>query len=111
MHMLVGNLLANAVSYSRDGGRVRVRCAVEEGHAVAFVEDDGIGIPEEKLPRIFDEYYRTDEAAQHNKDSSGLGLAIARHVVRGHEIRLVLESRLGQGTRIWLHFPPDATPP
>jgi signal transduction histidine kinase len=111
MRMLVGNLLANAVAYSREGGRVRVRCGLQDGAAVAVVEDQGIGIPEEKLPRIFEEYFRTDEAAQHNKDSSGLGLAIARHVVRGHDIRLAVESRLGHGTRFTMHFPPRTTNP
>jgi two-component system phosphate regulon sensor histidine kinase PhoR len=72
--------------------------------AVVTVEDHGIGIPADKLPLIFDEYYRTDEAAQHNKDSSGLGLAIVRHVARSHGIGVRVQSRPGAGTLFTLTF-------
>ncbi len=72
------------------------------------VEDDGIGIVPEKLPRIFDDYYRTDEAVRHNRDSTGLGLAIARHVAAMHGIRVRVESAPGAGTRFTLRFPAPA---
>jgi signal transduction histidine kinase len=69
------------------------------------VEDEGIGIPAEKLPRIFDDYYRTEEAVRHNKDSTGLGLAIVRHVATSHRIRVRVESAPGRGTAVTLRFP------
>ncbi len=107
--MLLANIIANAVVYSTEGGIVRVRCdgAPADGPVVT-VEDEGIGIPAEKLPRIFDDYYRTEEAVRHNKDSTGLGLAIARHVAASHRIRVRVESAPGRGTMVTLRFPAEA---
>jgi len=104
--MLLTNVIANAVVYSTEGGIVRVRCdgTPADGPAVT-VEDEGIGIPAEKLPRIFDDYYRTEEAVRHNKDSTGLGLAIVRHVATSHRIRVRVESAPGRGTKFTLQFP------
>ena len=121
LKMLFTNLLANAVSYSERGGRVRVECApppspVHGGRPPASggqggggpqvaIEDHGIGIAREKLPRIFDPYYRTTEAVQHNKESTGLGLAIAREVAEANAIRIRIESAPHVGTRFTLTLP------
>ena len=107
LKMMLTNVISNAIVYSTEGGIVRVRCGVAppEGPVVT-VEDEGIGIPAEKLPRIFDDYYRTEEAVRHNKDSTGLGLAIVRHVALSHGIRVQVESAIGRGTRFTLRFPP-----
>ena len=106
LKMLLTNIVSNAVVYSAEGGIVRVRCeATPPEGPVVTVEDEGIGIPQEKLPRIFDEYYRTEEAIRHNKDSTGLGLAIVRHVAVNHGIRVRVESAPGRGTRFTLRFP------
>jgi signal transduction histidine kinase len=102
--MLFSNLLANAVLYSYEGGRVRVWCL--DGHGpIATVEDHGIGIAPDKLPHIFDEYYRTDEAVRHNKASTGLGLTIVRQVAQTHRIRVRVESSPGVGTKFIVRFP------
>ncbi len=106
--MLLMNLLSNAVVYSRHGGTVRVWCGPDGGRARARIEDDGIGIAREHLGRVFEEYYRTPQAVEHNKQSSGLGLAIVREVARAWGIRVRLASRPGEGTRVELLFPsPD----
>jgi signal transduction histidine kinase len=103
LKMLFENILSNAVTYSRPGGRVSLRCsAAAPGHVLVTIEDDGIGIAPEKLPRIFDEYYRTNEAVSHNSQSSGLGLTIVRHVAESHRIGIRVESRLGEGTKFEL---------
>jgi two-component system phosphate regulon sensor histidine kinase PhoR len=109
LKMLLTNVISNAVVYSTEGGTVRVQCsgAPPEGPIVT-VGDEGIGIPAEKLPRIFEEYYRTEEAVRHNKDSTGLGLAIARHVAQSHGIRVQVESSPGRGTQVTLRFPSSA---
>jgi signal transduction histidine kinase len=73
---------------------------------VVAVADRGIGIPADKLPHIFEDYYRTDEAVRHNKQSSGLGLAIVRHVAQEHGIRIRVESRPGVGTTFYLRLAP-----
>lgn len=106
LRMLLGNVLANAVAYSDAGGRVRVACSpLPEGGARVTVSDGGIGIPADKLPHIFDEYYRTDEAVRHNRESSGLGLAIVRHVAREGGVHIRVTSRPGAGTTFDMRFP------
>ncbi len=107
LKMLFGNLLSNAVNYSHEGGRIRIQCfRQEDSQLLVSIADEGIGIPPEKLPRIFDEHYRTNEAVRHNKESSGLGLAIVRHVAQLHGIHLRVESQPGKGTIFELRFLP-----
>lgn len=104
--MLLENLLANAIFYSKSGMTVRVICCLNpEGVPTITIQDEGIGIDPQKLPRIFDDYYRAKEAVTHYSDSSGLGLAIVRHVARLNHIRVQVESQLGIGTRFTLRFP------
>jgi signal transduction histidine kinase len=104
--MLVDNLLINAVSYSYDHGIVQVTCRTQQsGEALMVIRDQGIGIPKEKLPRIFDDYYRTEEAVQHNRASTGLGLAIVRQVACKDHVPLTVESAPGWGTRFTVTLP------
>jgi signal transduction histidine kinase len=104
--MLFTNLLANAVIYSHRDGEVRISCRPgPNSEPIVTISDDGIGIPAEKLPRIFEEHYRTKEAMQHNKESSGLGLSIVKQVVQMYKIQLRVESRPGSGTKFELRFP------
>jgi len=99
-------LLSNAVIYSQRNGQVNVSCKPGPNlEPVVVIEDNGIGIPADKLPRIFEEHYRTKEAVQHNKESSGLGLAIVKHVAEMYSIRIRVESRPGFGTKFELRFP------
>ena len=104
--MLIANLLTNAVNYSHPDASVEVRCEDTSDGPRVCIEDHGIGIAADQLPRIFEEYYRTPQAVQHNRLSSGLGMAIVREVAQNCRIRLRLASRLGQGTRCELLFPP-----
>jgi len=104
--MLVDNLLVNAVNYSYDHGNVQVTCRrLDDDGAVLVVYDQGIGIASDKLPRIFDDYYRTEEAVQHNQGSTGLGLAIVRQVARKDGIPITVESAPGWGTRFTVTVP------
>lgn len=106
VHMLLVNLVANAVNYSHDGGRVGVQCRQGPGGApVVTIADDGIGIPTKMLPRVFDEHFRTKEALAHNKESSGLGLAIVRQIAERYGIRLSVQSGVAHGTIFTLRFP------
>ncbi len=106
LKMLFDNLLSNAVAYSHPGGRVEVKCRLASSTMmIVAVRDEGIGIPAEKLPNIFDEHYRTKEAVQHNKESSGLGLAIVKNVAQFHRICLNVQSQPGKGTTFTLWFP------
>ena len=103
--ILLDNLLSNAVHYSRDGQSVWVTCLLKpDGRIAVVVRDQGIGIPAEKLPFIFDDYFRTSEAAAYNKASTGLGLALVRQAALADNIGVRVESAAGQGTVCYTRF-------
>jgi signal transduction histidine kinase len=104
--MLIDNLLHNAINYSYDGGCVAVACRqTDRTTACTVIRDHGIGIPADKLPRVFQDYYRTLEATQHNKTSTGLGLAIVRLVAQAVQATVRIESSPSWGTRVTLLMP------
>lgn len=105
MKMLFSNLLSNAVVYCHRGGRVEVRCVQPpDGCPTVTVADSGIGISPEKLPHVFDPYYRAEEAVRHHGESTGLGLTIVRHIAEAYGIRVRVESAPGVGTAFTLRF-------
>jgi signal transduction histidine kinase len=108
LKMLFVNVLTNAVVYSQRGGQVGLSCLPSPDGPVVVIEDHGIGIPADKLPHIFEEYYRTTEAVKHNQQSSGLGLAIVQQVAEDHRIRIRVSSRAAVGTRFELTLPAAA---
>ena len=92
------NLLDNAVKYSEKGGTVAVDSA-EQGDMVEIsVRDSGIGIPPKDLPRIFERFYRVDEARSRDNGGTGLGLSIVKHIVQAHGGTVHVESTPGKGT-------------
>jgi signal transduction histidine kinase len=104
--MIIDNILSNAINYSRDGQTVFVSSrAKPDGGALVVVRDRGIGILPEKLPRIFDDYFRTMEAAKHNHASTGLGLAIVRQSALAGKIGVRVETAPEQGSVFSLNFP------
>jgi len=107
VRMLFENILTNAISYSYTGGTVDVSCATNRAASdtAVVVSDKGIGIAEEQLPHIFDEYFRTKEAHEYNRSSSGIGLAIVKRVAQNHGLRLSVESAPKLGTTFRVHFP------
>jgi signal transduction histidine kinase len=99
------NLLENAVRHSPAGGRVRVAVDARDGRAVLAVEDSGPGIAREHQPRVFDRFYRVDDARSRDAGGIGLGLAIVRQIVLAHCGRLVLDSEPGRGSRFTIELP------
>ncbi|USI74579.1 ATP-binding protein [Sphingomonas morindae] len=92
MRRLLANLVENAVKY---GQRARIRLHVEEGSAVAEIGDDGPGLPDEEMERVFEPFYRAANADESGKTGSGLGLAVCRSIARAHggDVRLVRSAR------------------
>ena len=104
--ILLDNLVSNAVHYSHNKQSVWVTClAKPDGRIAVVVRDQGIGIPAGKLPFIFDDYFRTSEAAAFNKASTGLGLALVRQAALADNIGVRVESAAGKGTVVTLDFP------
>ena len=94
------------MNYSHDHGTVEIRCHPKGKSEISLtVQDHGIGIPPEKLPRIFDDYYRTEEAVKHNRTSSGLGLAVVRQVAHATQAAVQVESAPNWGTRFTVTLP------
>jgi two-component system sensor histidine kinase SenX3 len=99
------NLLDNAVKYSDEGDDVQVR-AVAIGTSVGLeVQDHGIGIPKADLERVFERFYRVDQARSRSTGGTGLGLAIVRHVATNHDGEVKVDSRLGEGSTFTLIVP------
>jgi signal transduction histidine kinase len=109
IQMFFNNLLSNAIAYSFDKGAIAVSCRKNQatGEPVVSIADQGIGIASDKLAHVFDEYYRTPEAAKYNPFSSGIGLSIVKRIAQNHGIRLVIESDPGKGTTIRSIFPAE----
>ena len=101
------NLLANAVKYTPEGGRVEEKLFKADGWAVLTVEDNGPGIAGEDLPHIFERFYRGDKARHRDEEHSGfgLGLSIAYWIVRNHGGQIEAQSKLGQGTTFTVRLP------
>jgi two-component system, OmpR family, heavy metal sensor histidine kinase CusS len=99
------SMLDNAVKYTPSGGRVALRAFQESSFAVIEVSDTGIGISEHDLPRIFDRFYRADQARSRGVPGSGLGLAIAQWVADAHKGSIEVSSRLGEGSIFRIRLP------
>jgi signal transduction histidine kinase len=102
---VLGNLLSNAFKFTDAGGTIRVEAARCDGGIQVEVEDTGVGIAEDKLPRIFEKFYQVENDAQPRTVGSGLGLAIAREIVEAHGGTIGAESREGNGTRFRVFLP------
>jgi two-component system, sensor histidine kinase len=102
-YQLLQNLVGNALKYT-DRGWVRVRCTTDADGIVILIEDSGIGIPADKLERIFDEYYQVDTHGT-KRMGVGLGLAIVKEVARLLGFSVRIQSRIGEGTQASLRIP------
>jgi signal transduction histidine kinase len=100
-------LLDNAVKFTPTGGRVSLSVRSADGRAIVTVEDTGVGIAPAELPRIYDRFYRGDDARRRS-DGAGLGLSIAKWISDTHGADIELVSTVGQGTRVTVRFPPTA---
>jgi signal transduction histidine kinase len=104
LHQVLGNLVANAIRYSPPGGRVLLRAGGSDGHARLEVVDEGPGIPVDEADRVFERFYRADQARSSTKGGSGLGLAIARGIVELHGGTIRAEQAEPHGCRMVVEF-------
>jgi two-component system, OmpR family, sensor histidine kinase SenX3 len=105
LEMAVHNLIANAIQYSPDASRVGVGVSVADGIVEIAVTDQGIGIPEDELDRVFERFFRVDPARSRNTGGSGLGLAIVKHVVQNHGGDIRVWSQPGRGSTFTIRLP------
>jgi len=100
------NIIDNAVKFTPDGGSVTIK-AYEEGNdsVVIQVVDTGVGIPKSEIPRLGERFYRVDKTRSRELGGTGLGLSIVKHLMRAHKGKIDIESKMGVGTTVSLHFP------
>lgn len=103
------NLIANSIHYGKDGGLTRIRFRDMLDKILIEVEDTGLGISKDDLPRIFERFYRTDKGRSREHGGTGLGLAIVKHVVEAHGERITVRSELGVGSTFSFTLPKVAT--
>lgn len=102
------NLIENAIKYSNEGGRVWIRTRQTEDKVQVSVEDEGIGIAEEHLNRLFERFYRVDKSRSTKAGGTGLGLSIVKHIAALFDADLKVESQLGKGTIFYVTFKREA---
>ena len=98
LHSAFSNLVSNAVRYTPEGGRIVLYWEVKEGKGIYRVEDSGIGIAEEHIPRLTERFYRVDRGRSRESGGTGLGLSIVKHVLMRHQATLEISSVPGAGS-------------
>jgi signal transduction histidine kinase len=98
------NLLSNAIKYNRPNGTVMLRAEVKESEMVLYVQDTGLGIPEESVPHLFEKFFRVREH-ENRAAGTGLGLSICKQIIYGHGGRMEVKSKIGVGTVFSLFLP------
>lgn len=104
IYEVVQNLCSNAIYYNKVGGFVHVTIEETENTVSLCVEDNGIGIDQEHLPRVCERFYRVDKSRSKSTGGTGLGLAIVKHVCALYGAKLSIESELGKGTKVRVQF-------
>ena len=106
LHSAVANLASNAVRYTPAGGNIEMGWRLDaDGSGEFWVQDDGIGIEADHIPRLTERFYRVDRGRSRETGGTGLGLAIVKHILTRHQADLAVHSRPGAGSRFTVHFP------
>ncbi len=104
MRIALNNLLTNAVKYNRPDGEIILSAEESDERIIISVQDSGIGIAADDLPKVFDKFYRSGDREAVSRGGHGLGLYLARQIVEMHQGQIGLVSQPGQGTRVTLSF-------
>ena len=107
MTQVIDNILNNAIKYSPDGGKITVSMKTTDDQMILSISDQGLGIPKEDLPKIFDRFYRVDKARSRARGGTGLGLAIAKEIIKQHNGFIWAKSEYGKGSTFTIVLPYD----
>jgi len=105
MTQVLDNIISNAIKYSPEGGTIRLKAERERHHILISIQDQGLGIPYDKLEKVFERFYRADKARTRQLGGTGLGLAISKELVEAHHGSVWAESKEGKGTTVHLTLP------
>ena len=107
MTQVIDNILNNAIKYSPDGGKITVSMKTTDDQMILSISDQGLGIPKQDLPKIFDRFYRVDKARSRAQGGTGLGLAIAKEIIKQHNGFIWAKSEYGKGSTFTIVLPYD----
>ena len=99
------NILSNSMKYTADGGEIRLLASPAARGVKITVSDNGMGIPEDDMPRLFERFYRVEKARTSDAGGTGLGLAIAKEILDAHGGEIVVDSVYGKGTNVHVLIP------
>jgi signal transduction histidine kinase len=105
LQQMVRNLLGNAIKYTPKDGHITTSTIVNDGHVLVSFQDNGIGIPAEDLPFIFNKFFRSHSDATVDIEGNGLGLAIVKSIAENHGGQVTVESAVGQGSTFTVKLP------
>ena len=105
IEQVITNIVSNAVKYTPDGGKIDMAVGTSGKNVFVRVTDNGIGIPEKDLPRLFDRFYRVDKARSRESGGTGLGLSIAQEILNQHKGSIEISSEYGKGTSVLITMP------
>lgn len=105
LEQVILNIISNSVKYSKDDTKIKVCCEEIDSYVKISIKDQGIGIPQQDLERIFERFYRVDKARSRDLGGTGLGLAIAKEIIVAHGGKIVLNSTIGDGTEVLIEIP------
>ena len=105
IEQVITNIVSNAVKYTPDGGRIDLTVGTSGPNVFVRVRDNGIGIPEKDLPRLFDRFYRVDKARSRESGGTGLGLSIAQEILNQHKGHIEIASEYGKGSTVTITMP------
>ena len=107
MTQVIDNILNNAIKYSPDGGKITVSMKTTDDQMILSISDQGLGIPKQDLPKIFDRFSRVDRARSRAQGGTGLGLAIAKEIIKQHKGFIWAKSEYGKGSTFTIVLPYD----
>ncbi len=102
---VIDNIMNNAIKYSPDGGTITVSIKTTDEQLILSIADEGLGIPKQDLPKIFDRFYRVDKARSRAQGGTGLGLAIAKEIIKQHQGFIWAKSEYGVGSTFTIVLP------
>jgi two-component system sensor histidine kinase VicK len=105
VEQVVLNIISNAIKYTKEKGRIDVDVILQRATVQIVVSDNGVGIPEKEIPRVFERFFRVDKARSRQRGGTGLGLAISKQIVDEHQGSIDITSKYGKGTKVTITLP------
>ncbi|MEO8150158.1 MAG: ATP-binding protein [Bacteroidia bacterium] len=98
IRQVLDNLMVNSIKYGRENGNTDISVSETDADYIVHIKDDGIGIDEKHLPRLFERFYRVDKHRSRSEGGTGLGLAIVKHIIESHQQRITVQSKYSEGS-------------